>query len=117
MGQSNARIDKWLWMVRIFKTRSLATEECKKGRIRVNDMEVKPSKEIKQGDTLTVKKPPVTYSYIVKDIPKNRVGAKLVTEYLENTTPEDELIKLEPGFIAFQGNRKKIGRASCRERV
>lgn len=117
MDESNARIDKWLWMVRIFKTRSLATEECKKGRVRINDIEVKPSREIKAGDTLTVRKPPVTYSYTVKGIPKNRIGAKLVSEYLENITPEEELVKLEPGFMAFQGYRKRgTGRPTKKER-
>ncbi|HDP54674.1 MAG TPA: RNA-binding S4 domain-containing protein [Bacteroidetes bacterium] len=115
--EENARIDKWLWMLRIFKTRSLATEECKKGRVRVNDAEVKPSKEVKLGDTITVRKAPVVYSYIVKGIPKSRVGAKLVSDFLENITPKDELVKLEPGFMAFQGYRKRgQGRPTKKER-
>ncbi len=116
-AEENTRIDKWLWMLRIFKTRSLATEECKKGRVRVNDAEVKPSKEVKLGDTITVRKSPVVYSYIVKGIPKSRVGAKLVLDFLENITPEDELVKLEPGFMAFQGYRKRgQGRPTKKER-
>ncbi|MDY0253634.1 MAG: RNA-binding S4 domain-containing protein [Tenuifilaceae bacterium] len=116
-NESAARVDKWLWTVRIFKTRSIATDECKKGRVKVNDAEAKPSKEVKAGDVITVRKPPVVYSYVVKDIPKNRVGAKLVHDYLENTTPEDELAKLEPGFIAFQGNRPRgTGRPTKKER-
>ncbi|MDX9769392.1 MAG: RNA-binding S4 domain-containing protein [Tenuifilaceae bacterium] len=115
--ESAARIDKWLWTVRIFKTRSIATDECKKGRVRVNDAEIKPSKEVKAGDTITVRKPPVVYSYVVKDIPKSRIGAKLVPDYLENTTPADELAKLEPGFLAFQGNRARgTGRPTKKER-
>ena len=116
-AEENTRIDKWLWMLRIFKTRSLATEECKKGRVRVNDAEVKPSKEVKLGDTITVRKSPVVYSYIVKGIPTSRVGAKLVLDFLENITPEDELVKLEPGFMAFQGYRKRgQGRPTKKER-
>ncbi len=116
-SNSNARIDKWLWMVRIFKTRSLATEECKKGRVKINDSEAKPSKEIKPNDTITVRKPPVVYTYIVKDIPKSRVGAKLVPDFLENMTPDDELAKLEPDFMAFQGARKRgTGRPTKKER-
>lgn len=116
-AEENTRIDKWLWMLRIFKTRSLATEECKKGRVRVNDAEVKPSKEVKLGDTITVRKSPVVYSYIVKGIPKSRVGAKLVLDFLENITPEDELVKLEPGFMAFHGYRKRgQGRPTKKER-
>lgn len=115
--ESAARIDKWLWTVRIFKTRSIATDECKKGRVRVNDAEIKPSKEVKAGDTITVRKPPVVYSYVVKDIPKSRIGAKLVPDYLENTTSADELAKLEPGFLAFQGNRARgTGRPTKKER-
>jgi ribosome-associated heat shock protein Hsp15 len=115
--ESNARIDKWLWMVRIFKTRSLATEECKKGRVKINESDIKPSKEIKVGDVVTVRKSPIVYTYIVKGIPKNRVGAKLVEEYLTNTTSADELAKLQPGFLAFQGHRERgAGRPTKKER-
>lgn len=114
---TQTRIDKWLWMVRIFKTRSLATEECKKGRITVNGLEAKPSKEISIGDRITVKKSPVTYSYTIKAIPKSRLGAKLVPNYLEDNTSPDELAKLEPGFMAFQGHRKRgMGRPTKKER-
>lgn len=112
-----ARIDKWLWTVRIFKTRTQAAEACKKGRVKINDTEVKPSKELKVGDSVSVRKPPINYSYIVKGIPKNRVGAKLLSEYFENTTPDDELQKLEPGFLAFQGYRQRgLGRPTKKER-
>lgn len=115
--ESNARIDKWLWTVRIFKTRSIATEECKKGRVKVNEAEIKPSKDVKPGDIITVRKPPVVYTYKVKDIPKSRIGAKLVPDYLENFTPADELAKLEPGFLAFQGARARgAGRPTKKER-
>jgi ribosome-associated heat shock protein Hsp15 len=114
---NNTRIDKWLWMVRIYKTRSLATDECKKGRVKINDSEVKASKDIRIGDSVSVRKPPITYTYIVKAVPKNRVGAKLVDEFVENTTPSEELAKLEPGFLAFQGSRKRgTGRPTKKER-
>lgn len=114
---NNTRIDKWLWMVRIYKTRSLATDECKKGRVKINDSEVKASKDIRIGDNVSVRKPPITYTYIVKAVPKNRIGAKLVDEFLENTTPSEELAKLEPGFLAFQGSRKRgTGRPTKKER-
>ena len=115
-SESN-RLDKWLWMVRIFKTRSLATDACKKGRVWVNNSEAKASKEVKLGDSVMVRKPPVNYSFTVKGVPKNRVGAKLVSEYLENITPSDELSKLEPGFLAFQTYRPKgAGRPTKKER-
>ncbi|HOP04927.1 MAG TPA: RNA-binding S4 domain-containing protein [Tenuifilaceae bacterium] len=112
-----ARIDKWLWTVRIFKTRTLAAEACKKGRVKINDVEAKPSKDIKIGDIISVRKPPINYSYFVKGIPKNRVGAKLLVDFIEDTTPEDELQKLEPGFLAFQGYRQRgLGRPTKKER-
>lgn len=112
-----ARIDKWLWTVRVFKTRTLAAEACKKGRVKINDIEVKPSKEVKIGDIVSVRKPPINYSYTVKGVPKNRIGAKLLIDYIENTTPEDELQKLEPGFLAFQGYRQRgLGRPTKKER-
>jgi ribosome-associated heat shock protein Hsp15 len=115
--ESNARIDKWLWMVRIFKTRSLATDECKKGRIKINESDIKPSKEVKVGDIVSVRKPPVVFTYKVKGFPKNRVGAKLVAEFLEDLTPAEEMQKLEPGFMAFQGARAKgTGRPTKKER-
>lgn len=115
--ENSFRIDKWLWMVRVFKTRSLATDECKKGRVRINDLEVKPSKEIKAGDIITVRKSPVNFTYIVKGFPKNRIGAKLVIDYLEDITPNSELQKLDPGFMAFQGYRKRgTGRPTKKER-
>ncbi len=111
------RIDKWLWSVRIYKTRSLAVDECKKGRVNVNGQEAKPSKEVKIGDTINVRKLPVVYTYIVKGIPQSRVGAKLVPEYLEDITSEEERMKLEPGFMTFQGYRKRgLGRPTKKER-
>ena len=84
-----ARIDKWLWSVRIFKTRTIAADACKKGRISVNGVQVKPSKTVKEGDTVQVKKPPVTYSFKVLQAIENRVGAKLVPDMMENITPKD----------------------------
>jgi ribosome-associated heat shock protein Hsp15 len=114
---SEARIDKWLWMVRIFKTRTIAAEACKKGRVQINQSETKASKVVKEGDTILVRKPPVNYTFIVKGIPKNRIGAKLLVDYLENTTTDDELQKLEPGFLAFQGVRERgTGRPTKKER-
>ena len=115
--ESNSRIDKWLWTVRIFKTRSLATEECKKTRVKINNADVKPSKEVKSGDVVSVRKPPVLFTFVVKDIPKSRVGAKLVPDYLEDITPPEELGKLDPGFLAFQGARERgSGRPTKKER-
>ena len=92
MAKSEVRIDKWLWAVRIFKTRTIATEAIKKGRVAVGDsaVPVKPSKMLKVGDTVNVRKPPVTYSFRVLALTENRLGAKLVPEYMENITPQSQ---------------------------
>jgi ribosome-associated heat shock protein Hsp15 len=95
MESNSVRIDKFLWAVRLFKTRSQAAEACKKGRVLMNNIPVKPSREIKTADIFELKKSPVLYKYKVKEILTNRVGAKLVENYLENITPQEELFKLE----------------------
>jgi ribosome-associated heat shock protein Hsp15 len=89
------RIDKWLWSVRIYATRSLATEECKKGRVTIGGVAVKPSRVVKLGETILVRKNPVTYSYRVLELLGKRVGAKLVPSYMADLTPEEELKKLD----------------------
>jgi len=115
--ESNSRIDKWLWSVRIFKTRSIAVEYCKKGRVLMNDHPIKPSKELRIGDVVFVRKPPITYSFRVKGIPKNRIGAKLVSDFIENITPREELQKIDPSFMAFYGNRERgTGRPTKKDR-
>lgn len=111
------RIDSFLWAVRIFKSRSLAAENCKKNCIAVNGIEVKPSRLVKVGDTITVRKPPITYTYRVLQLAKNRMGAKLVPQYLENQTPETEYEHLELKRISgFVGRAKGMGRPTKRDR-
>lgn len=110
------RVDKWLWAMRIFKTRSIATEACKKGRVTMGGNAVKPSKVIKVGDTVDVKKPPVTFSFRVLKLANNRLGAKLVPEYLENITPASQYEILEMARISgFVDRRKGLGRPTKRE--
>ena len=77
---NEARIDKWLWAARIFKTRSIAADACKNGRVTLNGVNLKPSRTIKEGDVVSVKKPPVTYSFKVLKTIEQRVGAKLLPE-------------------------------------
>lgn len=111
-----ARIDKWLWAVRIFKTRSIAADAVKKGRVMVNNVLVKPSRLIKPGDIVKVRKAPVTYSFRVLQLVQNRLGAKLVPEYAENITPKSELDLLEVVKISgFIDRRKGLGRPTKRE--
>lgn len=110
------RIDKWLWAVRVFKTRTIATEACKKGRVLIGDVPAKPARLVKPGDIVKVRKPPVTYSFRVDAITQNRLGARLVPEYMTNVTPESELHLLDVVRLSgFIDRRKGLGRPTKRE--
>lgn len=116
MAKEEVRIDKWLWSTRIFKTRTIASEACKKGRVTINGMAVKPSHGIKVGTVIQVRKPPVTYSFEVTGLVENRVGAKLVPNYLKNVTPADQYQLLEMVKISGFVNRQKgLGRPTKKE--
>ncbi|MFW5822572.1 MAG: RNA-binding S4 domain-containing protein [Tangfeifania sp.] len=91
----NVRIDKWLWAVRIYKTRSKATEACKKGRILIDELPVKPSREIHPGDIIEIKKAPITRKYKVLALAEKRMSAKLTEDFVEDITPPDEIELLE----------------------
>ena len=111
------RIDKWLWAVRIYKTRSDATEACRSGRITLNGVSAKPSKEVKEGDIVTVRKNPVTYTIRVAGLIGNRQPARNVPLYAENITPEEELIKLKMNSYTGFGQRDRgAGRPTKKER-
>ena len=110
------RVDKWLWAMRVFKTRTIATEACKKGRVSIGGVAVKPSRCIKAGDVIDVKKPPITYSFRVLKVTGNRLGAKLVPEYLENVTAPEQYELLEMTRISgFVDRRKGLGRPTKRD--
>lgn len=112
-----ARIDKWLWAARIFKTRSIAIDACKNGRVMIDGVKLKPSKMIKVGDVIQVRKPPVTYSFRVLQAIQNRVGAKLVPEVLENVTAPDQYELLEMNRISGFVNRARgTGRPTKKDR-
>ncbi len=114
--KSEVRIDKWLWAMRVFKTRTIATDACKKGRVMMAGNPVKPSRAIKAGDIIDVRKPPVTYTFRVKALTENRLGAKLVPEYLENITPQSQYDLLEMTKISgFVDRRKGLGRPTKRD--
>ena len=116
--KDEVRIDKWLWAMRIFKTRTIATEACRKGRVSVgdNDSPIKPSRMLRVGEVVNVRKPPVTYSFRVKALTENRLGAKLVPDYLENITPHSQLDLLDVVKISgFIDRRKGLGRPTKRE--
>ena len=111
------RLDKYLWCIRVFKTRSEATDACKGNKVQVNGVVSKPSKEVKPGDLLIVRKGPVELSYRVKAALHNRVGAALVPDYAENLTPEAELDKLHaPKETFFVKRDKGAGRPTKKDR-
>ena len=110
------RLDKWLWAVRIFKTRALAAEACKKGRIYVNGLVAKASKEISVGDSVTVRKMPVIYTFIIKQTLENRLPARKVPEYLEDITSVEELDKLKIRETLFSSREKGAGRPTKKDR-
>lgn len=111
------RIDKWLWAVRLFKTRSLAADACKKGRIARGSSNLKPSHNVRVGDVVLVKRPPVTYSFKVLALTENRMGAKLVPEFMENVTPQEQFDILEMAKFSINGRRDRgTGRPTKRER-
>ena len=112
-----ARIDKWLWAARIFKTRSLAADACKNGRVTFNGSTIKPSRMIKEGDTVHVKKSPITYSFKVLKAIEQRVGAKLIPEIYENVTDPKQYELLEMSRISGFVDRARVtGRPTKKER-
>ena len=112
-----ARIDKWMWAARIFKTRTIAAEACKKGRISINGSQVKPARMVKPGDVVQVRKPPVTYSFKVLQAIEKRVGAKLVPDVLENVTPPEQYEILEMSKISgFVDRARGTGRPTKKDR-
>jgi ribosome-associated heat shock protein Hsp15 len=111
------RIDKYLWAVRLFKTRSIATEACKKGKVLMDGLPVKSSRMIKAGDVISIKEAPITKQYKVLDISGKRMGAKLTPDYVKDITPDEELEILRLTKIAQQLNRPRgMGRPTKKER-
>ena len=114
---TEARIDKWLWAARIFKTRSIAANACKNGRVMVGGTTVKPSRIVKVGDTVSVRKPPVTYSFKILQAIEQRVGAKLIPGIYENVTPQSQYELLEMNRIrGFIDRQRGTGRPTKKER-
>lgn len=111
------RIDKFIWAVRLFKTRSKASDACRTGKVKVNDINVKPAKTVVIGDSIKIRKGPIVYSYKVKDMLKNRVGAKLVENYIIDETSSEELEKLQILRLSYTSTRSKgMGRPTKKDR-
>ena len=112
-----ARLDKWLWAARIYKTRTLAADACKNGRVAINGAQAKPSRSLKVGDEVSVRKSPVTYTFRVLQTIEKRVGAKLLPEILENITPPEQYEVLEMSRISgFVDRARGTGRPTKKDR-
>ncbi len=111
------RVDKYLFAMRIYKTRSLAADECKKGRVTMNGVPLKPSRTFAVGNKFSVRKGPITYTYEILRLSENRLGAKLVPDYLRDITPPDQLELLELARLSAQANRDRgTGRPTKKDR-
>ena len=114
---SEVRVDKYLWAMRIYKTRSIAADACKNGRITMEGVQVKPSRMFHIGDTFNVRKGPITYTYKVLQLTENRLGAKLVPEYMQDCTAPEQLEMLELAHLAGQSGRDRgTGRPTKKDR-
>ena len=114
---SSARVDKWLWAARIYKTRSVAADAIKNGRVTIEGSNVKPSRTVKEGDIVSVKKPPITYSFKILACIEQRVGAKLLPQVFENVTDPKQYELLEMSRISgFIDRQRGTGRPTKKER-
>lgn len=111
------RVDKWLWAVRLFKSRSIAADAIKSGRVRMGELVLKPSHEVRRGDTIQVRKEGFNLTFKVVDLIEKRVGAALAQPCYENLTPESELNKFKTWYTGnFEVREKGVGRPTKRER-
>jgi len=116
-SKTEVRIDKWLWAVRLFKTRTLAIEACKKGRISIQGTNIKPARMVKAGEVIQIRKPPITYSFEVLGLSEKRMGAKLVPEFMKDVTPASEYQILELSKASgFVDRARGTGRPTKKDR-
>lgn len=117
MAEEKVRIDKWLWAVRIFKTRSLAAEECTKGHVSIGDVQVKPSRELKGGEIVKVRLPPIERQYLVKQLTVKRMSAQLAVDFVEDVTPPETLALLNAvKAYGFEYRPRGLGRPTKKDR-
>lgn len=117
MAEEKVRIDKWLWAVRIFKTRSLAAEECNKGHVSIGDVHVKPSRDLKGGEVVKVRVPPIERHYLVKQLTIKRMSAQLAVDFVEDVTPPETLALLNAvKAYGFEYRPRGLGRPTKKDR-
>jgi len=113
----SSRLDKWLWTVRIFKTRGLATDACRAGSVQVNNLPAKPSRDVRAGETIRVQQGLITRTLVVRDIPLRRIGPKLVVDFCDDQTPPEEFAKVRVQPVQqFLARAKGLGRPTKRDR-
>ena len=111
------RVDKWLWAVRIYKTRSLASEQCNKGHVSIGDIKVKPSREIRVGEIVKVRMTPIVRHFLVKKLAGKRMSAKLAIDFVEEVTPQENLDLLNASrTYGFESRDRGLGRPTKRDR-
>lgn len=111
------RIDKWLWAVRIFKTRSMAAEACKKGKVTIKGVTIKPSREVKVNEQIDIRVPPITRSYLVTAISGKRMGAKLAVDFVKDITAQDQLdLLVATKVYGFEARQRGTGRPTKLDR-
>lgn len=116
-NEEKVRVDKWLWAVRIFKTRSIASEACKKSKVSINGVPVKPSRDIKLNEVVDIKFPPIIRSYKVLNISGKRMGAKLAVDFVEDVTAQDQLDLLNATKnYGFEQRQRGVGRPTKHDR-
>lgn len=115
--EEKVRIDKWMWAVRIFKTRSMAAEACKKGKVTINGVTIKPSREIRLNEQIDIRVPPITRSYLVTAISGKRMGAKLAVDFVKDITAQDQLdLLLATKTHGFEARQRGAGRPTKLDR-
>lgn len=115
--KTEVRIDKWLWAVRLFKTRTLAAEACKKGKVIIKGIQVKPSRNVKVEDVISIKRNPFLFSFQVLALSENRMNAKLVPDFMKNVTTADQLELIELARMTGQNGRDRgAGRPTKKDR-
>lgn len=114
---NKVRIDKWMWAVRIFKTRSMAAEACKKGKVTIGGVTIKPSREVRLSEIIDIRIPPITRSYEVLDISGKRMSAKLAVDFVKDVTAQDQLDLLDATRVhGFEKRDRSIGRPTKHDR-
>jgi ribosome-associated heat shock protein Hsp15 len=115
-NNTKIRIDKWLWMVRLFKTRTMANDACNAGKVKIDNVNCKPSREVRINDTIHIRLGQLQKTVQVIDFPKNRIAAKFISDYYLDITPQEEYERVKSMATSFEKRDNNIGRPTKRDR-